>query len=114
MWSANNGVAQCKLAKSIYAYDGTTYTIDGFAMEARSTISTKTAQHGADNNTNAPEYLSKAWMYAQLVFWKVLDGQRRKDYYERSELMNLLSTIREPKPVGVSPGVRSVKVFNSI
>jgi hypothetical protein len=96
-----DGVAHCTVNNALYAFDGTTHIIDGFARETRSVIQAKLAEHGTNNNTNNPQYLSKGWMYAQSVFWKVLDGERRKNYYDRTYLMDLLATIEGAEPVRI-------------
>ncbi|KAH7066727.1 hypothetical protein BKA63DRAFT_571135 [Paraphoma chrysanthemicola] len=72
-----DGVAHCTVNNALYAFDGTTHIIDGFARETRSVIQAKLAEHGTNNNTNNPQYLSKGWILTPATYLQSLRQFRR-------------------------------------
>lgn len=94
-----DGAARWSHSGTQFAFDGAHHTVDGHTRENRSSIFANPGKHGDETNTNDPNYVRKDWMFAQLMFWGILDGQARKGSYTRDALKDLLRDLQGREPI---------------
>jgi hypothetical protein len=100
MYEVIDGAACGNVVGAQFTHDGTTYTIDGYEQEERAHILAKLEVNWANYNPNNLQYLRNDWVFAQLLFWGVLDGRTRKGLYTRAALMeHLKAELPQDRPV---------------
>lgn len=82
-----------------FAVDDTRHVIEGYEREKRATILYKLDKYGNLLDTGSPNFILKNWLYAQCLYWGVIDGRKRITTYLKDELKTLLETLPAIEPV---------------